>query len=205
MNTTRHPTAVLALLTAAALPAAAQTLSPAPAPGLWSTEHQMTINGKDMAAAMKSAMAAALKDMPPEHRAMAEQMMAARGMPGAGGPRQDCLTPAEAARRSDARTMLDDVQRDSPSCRYEPVQVSGAKVSFKGRCADPQGFTGDIAGELTMDGAKAWSGRWTGKGRMAGDMSQMPGLGVGPDGKVEFGWTGRGRWVAASCGAVPPR
>ena len=196
------PFALIALMT---LPAAAQTLNPAPAPGLWDTQFKMTINGQDMAAMMKNAMAAALKDMPPEHRAMAEQMMKQQGVAGGGGPRQECLTPEQAARRSDARTMLDDLQKEAPQCRYEPVQVSGGKLGFKGRCNDPQGFTGDIVGEFTMDGAKAWTGRWTGKGRMAGDISQMPGLKVGADGRVEFGWSGSGRWAAASCGSVKPR
>ncbi len=150
-------------------------------------------------------MTAAMKDMPPEHRAMAEQMMKKQGMPGMGGQRQECLTPEQAARRSSARTMLDDLQKDAPTCRYEPVQVGGAKVTFKGRCNDPKGFSGDVAGEFTMTSAKAWTGRWSGKGRMAGEMGQMPELKVGADGRVDFGWTGSGRWSAAACGKVKPR
>ncbi len=198
---TRLAPTLLALLLA---PAAAQTLSPAPEPGLWETQSGMSVNGQDMAAAMKNAMAAALKDLPPDQRAMAEQMMKAQGN-AFGGTRRECLTAAEAARRVDARTILADLQKDSPQCRYEPVRVSGGTVSFKGRCSDPQGFTGDVTGELAMTSARAWTGRWAGNGRMAGDMGDMPGLKIGADGRVQMAWTGSGRWVAASCGGVKPQ
>jgi hypothetical protein len=187
-----------------AVPAAAQTLDPAPAPGLWETRFKLTVNGQDLGAAMKNAMAAALKDLPPDQRAMAEQMMKAQGGAMVGAPEQECLTAETAKRRSDARTMLADLQEDSPDCRYEPVKISGGTVSFKGRCTDPEGFTGDIVGEMTMTSAKAWTGRWTGTGRMAGDMEGMPGLKVAPDGRVQMAWNGSGRWLGASCGNVKP-
>lgn len=202
---TRLPTA--ALLAAAVLSgsaASAQTLSVAPAPGLWETQGRMSVNGQDIGALMRQSMQAALKDMPADRRAMAEQMMKAQGMPGADGRRQECLTPAEAARRADPRAVLEGLQKDSPECRYEPVQVRGATLAFKGRCDDPDGFSGDVTGELTMDGPKAWTGRWGGVGRMSG-AEQMPGLKVQPDGRTQFGWSGSGRWVAASCGSVKPR
>lgn len=201
---TRASLLLTAAVAALAVPAAAQTLSPAPEPGLWDTQFKLTVNGQDLAAAMQAAMAAALKDMPPDQRAMAEQMMKAQG--GAfGGSRQECLTAAEAARRVDARTILADLQKDSPQCRYEPVRVSGGSVAFKGRCTDPDGFTGDVTGELTMTSARAWAGRWSGSGRMAGDMGAMPGMKIGADGRVQMAWTGSGRWVAAACGNVKPQ
>lgn len=187
-----------------AVPAAAQTLNPAPAPGLWETQFKLTVNGQDLGAAMNNAMAAAMKDLPPDQRAMAEQMMKAQGGAMMGGPQQECLSAETAKRRSDARTMLADLQEDSPDCRYEPVKISGGTVSFKGRCTDPDGFTGDVVGEMTMSSAKAWTGRWTGTGRVAGDMGGMPGLQVGPDGRVQMAWNGSGRWLGASCGNVKP-
>lgn len=204
--TTHAPFLIAATLVALATPApaAAQTLSPAPEPGLWETQSKLTVNGQDLAAAMQAAMAAALKEMPPDQRAMAEQMMKAQAA-AFGGTRQECLTAAEAARRIDARTILADLQEDSPQCRYEPVKVSGGTVAFKGRCTDPDGFTGDVTGEMSMTSAKAWTGRWSGTGRMAGDMGSMPGLKIGADGRVQMAWAGSGRWVAASCGNVRPQ
>lgn len=200
MKTTRLTLPWLALL---ALPAFAQTLSPAPAAGLWETQSKFTINGQDLGALMKRSMADALKGMPADQRAMAEQMMG--GMGGMGGSQQECLSAAEAARRSDARAVLADLQKDAPQCRYEPVKVGGATLAFKGRCSDPEGFTGDVAGELTMGSAKAWTGRWSGKGRMAGEMGEMPELKIGADGRVEMAWSGSGRWVSAACGKVKPQ
>jgi len=195
------PAAISALL---AVPASAQTLDPAPAAGLWETQYKLTVNGQDMAAAMAKAMAAALKDMPPEHRAMAEQMMKSKGGPMVGAPSKECLTAETAKRRSNARTMLDELQKDSPHCRYEAVKIVGGTVTFKGRCNDPEGFSGDINGEMTMTSAKAWTGQWTGKGRLAQDMQAMPGMNIGPDGRVDMGWNGNGRWLGAACGNVKP-
>lgn len=189
---------VLALL---ALPAAAQTLSPTPTPGLWETDSKMTVNGQDLGALMRQSMQAAMKKLPADQRAMAEQMMKGQAMPG--GKQQSCLTPAEAAKRGDARTALAELQRESPTCRYEPVKVAGATMSFKGRCEDPEGFTGDITGEFKMTDAKAWTGRWAGTGLMA-QAESMPGLKVPPDGRMQFGWVGSGRWLAGACGAVKP-
>jgi hypothetical protein len=202
MKNHRHTLLALSLL--AAVPAMAQTLSIVPTPGLWETDSQMSLNGQDLGALMRKSMDDMLKSLPADQRAMAEQMMKGRGMPGMGGKAQDCLTAAEAARRSDPEQLLAELQKDSPQCRYEPVKVDGASLSFKGRCQDPEGFTGDITGEMTLTSPKAWTGRWAGVGRMRG-AEQIPGLTVTNPGQVNFGWTGSGRWVAASCGSVPPR
>jgi hypothetical protein len=188
------------LLLATALSAPAQALSPAPAAGAWQTDSKFTINGQDLGALMRQAMQDALKQMPAAERKAAEEMM--KGQLAAwGGPEQECVTAEEAARRTTARAVLDDLQQDAPHCRYEAVQVTGGTLRFKGRCADPEGFTGDVAGEMSMSGPKAWTARWTGSGTMA-QVEEIPGLKVGADGRVQMVWTGSGRWLAASC---PPR
>lgn len=202
MKTPRHTLLTLSLLAVA--PVGAQSLSITPAPGLWEVDSRMSVNGQDLGALMRSSMQDMLKSLPADQRAMAEQMMQARGMPGIGGKKQDCLTAAEAARRSDPKQMLADLQKDSPQCRYEPVKASGGTLSFKGRCQDPEGFTGDITGEFSLTSSKAWTGRWSGQGRMQG-AEDMPGLARKADGTVDFGWTGSGRWLAASCGNVKPK
>ncbi len=179
--------------------ASAQALSPPPAPGQWQTDSRFTVNGQDLGALMRQAMQASLKELPAADRKMAEEMM--KGQLGAwGGVQQECVTPEEAARRATARAVLDDLQQDAPQCRYEPVQVSGGMLRFKGRCADPEGFTGDVAGELSMAGAKAWTARWSGTGTLA-DAAELPGLKAGADGRVQMVWTGSGRWLAATCAA----
>lgn len=198
-----NQTVALMLILLAAVPATAQPLSPAPDPGLWESEGKMSVNGQDLGALMQAAMAEMLKGMPADQRAMAEQMMKAQGGPLAGGKQQECLTPAAAARRTDAKQFLAELQKDAPECRYEAVKVSGATLSFKGRCNDPDGFSGDITGEVTMGSSRAWTGRWGGTGRMGG-AEQIPGLKMPADGRAKFEWVGSGRWLSASCGAVKP-
>lgn len=193
------------MLTAALGVAQAQTLSPAPTPGLWENEFKMTLNGQDIGAMMRKAQEDMLKSMPPEQRAQMAAMMKSQGNP-FGGKQPDCLTPEEVARGIDVKTMLADLQKDAGNCRFEPVQAGGSKVSFKGRCQDPEGFSGDIAGEMKIESSKAVSFRYEGKGRMPA-MARMPGMaagGQGADGLVTMLMQGQSRWVAASCGNVKP-
>lgn len=204
----RPPRLLVTLLLLAGLPALGQTLSPAPQPGLWSLQWQTLVNGRDLHASMTEAMALMLQALPPAQRAQAEAMMQSRG--GAigqlmgGGPRQECLTAADAERLADPKRALAQMQRQAPQCRFEPAEVSGSTLRFKGRCEDPRGFSGDVQGEFTAVSAKQWTGRWGGKGRMAGAENLPPVLGVGADGAVDLQMQGGGRWLAASCGDVKP-
>lgn len=184
---------------APATPACAQALNPTPAAGLWQTESKLSINGQDMATLMRQAMQEALKAMPASERAAAEEMMKSQ-LAAFGGTQKECVSAEEAARRTTARAVLDDLQQDAPHCRFEPVQVSGGSLRFKGRCADSEGFTGDVSGDMTMASPKAWTARWTGNGTMA-QADEMPGLKIGADGRVQMAWSGSGRWVAAQCPA----
>lgn len=196
---------LLLLVTAGLVPAHAQTLSPAPLPGLWETDWKMSVNGQDLGALMRQAMEQALKQMPAAQRAQAEQMMKAQGGPMAlGGRQQQCLSAADAAKAIDPKQVLADMQKQAPQCRFEPVSVASSTLRFKGRCDDADGFTGDIAGEFTLTSDKAWTGRWGGQGKMAG-AEDMPGFKPGAGGQVDFSMNGGGRWLAAACGAVKPR
>jgi len=196
--------AALALVCLAS-PAQAQKLSPAPLPGLWETDWTLTVNGQDLGALMRQAMAQALQQMPAGQRAQAEQMMKAQGGSMApGGKQQECVSPADAAKATDPKQILAEMQEDAPQCRFEPVSVTGSTMRFKGRCNDPEGFSGDIAGEFTLNGDKAWSGRWGGQGKLAG-AEDIPGFKPGAGGQVDYRMVGSGRWLAASCGAVKPR
>ncbi len=189
----------------AALSVSAQTLGPAPTPGLWESETKLLLNGKDLGQAMRKMREDLLKSMPPEQR---KQMAAMMGgdMGGMGGTHQECVTPEEVAKAIDPKRALADMQKEQPNCRFEPVKAGGSTLSFKGRCADPQGFTGDIQGEFQLVSSKSWSWRYSGKGRMPGGGADMGMLGIKPgaDGLIEMLATGTGRWVAASCGNVKP-
>jgi hypothetical protein len=165
----------------------------------------MSVNGQDLGALMRQGMEQALQQMPPAQRAQAEQMMKAQGGPTTvGGKQQECLSPADAAKATDPKQVLADMQDDAPQCRFEPVSVSGSTMRFKGRCTDADGFSGDIAGEFTLTSDKAWSGRWGGQGKMAG-ADEFPGFSQGAGGQVDYRMSGSGRWLAGSCGAVKPR
>lgn len=189
----RLPAAAMAAISAlcAAFPAAAQ-LSPKPELGLWETRTTMTVNGRDMLADMRAAQEAMMKSLPPAERAQMAEAMKAQG---AGMPteaEQECLDAKSLADWSDPKARLREIERDMPGCRFDQVGSGGATLQFKGRCDDPKGFTGDITGTMTMKGSREWTALYTGKGQSQGRPMDM---------RVET----RGRWLAASCGAVKPQ
>jgi hypothetical protein len=132
---------------------------------------------------LRESQAAMLKSVPPEQRAAARAQMEQA----AGGTHRECLTREDLAEWRDPRKALATMERES-QCGFDLVSVGASALQFKGRCNDPDGFTGDVVGNLTMAGPRAYSFSYTGKGRMAG---------IEGGGPVEM--TSSARWVAARC------
>lgn len=187
----RRPLIAALVVSAVALPAAAQ-LSPKPEPGLWETRTKMTVNGRDMLADMRAAQEAMMKSLPPEQRAQMAEAMKAQGGGAPSEAENECIDAKSLADWSDPKARLREMEKDMPGCKFDQTSTSGSTLQFKGRCADPQGFSGDIAGTMTMKGAREWSSLYTGKGKSQGRPMDM---------RVETS----GRWLAASCGAVKPQ
>jgi hypothetical protein len=146
---------------------------------------QLLINGKDLMAQLRESQAAMLKNMPANQRAAMEADL----KKATADTQRECLTKEDAAEWRDPRKALASMERES-QCKFDLVNVSGSVLQFKGRCKDPDGFTGDVAGNLTMAGSRAYTWTYSGKGRMAGAE------GGGP---VEMKMTSTARWVAARC------
>jgi hypothetical protein len=204
---TLRPLALAALLLAGLNPAVqAQKLSVTPAPGLWENSMTFKVNGVDMMAALRAAQAEAmkeLKNLPPDQRAMMEQMMQ-QALDGAGGPQRSCLTPEQARVAADPQALLRQMSEDgggAQECRFELVSVSGNTLNLRGTCKPEEGWNGVVNGSMTLHDARRWSSRFSGQGRMQGEM--MPGL-PAPGGVVEMLMEGSGRWLGADCGSVAP-
>lgn len=182
---------VAALVLTAALPAAAQ-LSPKPELGLWEMRTKMTVNGRDMLADMRAAQEAMMKSLPPEQRAQMAEAMKAQGAGAPSETDQECLDAKSLADWADPKARLREMEKDAPGCKFDQTAAGGSTLQFKGRCTDPEGFTGDVTGTMTMKGPREWTALYTGKGQSQGRPMDM---------RVET----RGRWLAASCGAVKPQ
>jgi hypothetical protein len=188
--TVRRPLLTALALCACSAPALAQ-LSPKPDLGLWETRTKMTVNGRDMLADMRAAQEAMMKSLPPAERAKMAEAMKAQGAGAPSETDQECLDAKSLADWSDPKSRLREMEQDMPGCTFEQTAAAGSALQFKGRCVDPQGFTGDIVGTMTMKGARAWTSVYTGKGQSQGRPMDM---------RVESS----GRWLAASCGNVKP-
>lgn len=195
--------ATLAAFAAALLPAiaAAQQLSPKPETGLWEIRSQVLVNGRDMMADMRAAQATMMKKMAPEQRAQFEAMMKEQGGGNPGNDRE-CIDAKALEAWSDPQARLREMEKEARNCKFQPLTGGGNTLQFKGRCTDPEGFTGDVTGTMTMQGAKAWTAVYSGKGTMAA-MEAMGQKSAG--GPIEMKVESNGRWLAASCGAVKPR
>lgn len=191
--------AAAATLGLMAASAQAQMFKTAPTPGLWEQEFKILVNGQDLMASMAQAQEAMMKNMPPQQRAQMQAMLAQRG--GGPGKQRECVTPKEAAELADPRKAIADSMKEQPECRTEVVSISGQTVKVKGRCENPEGYTGDFTGEYTLVDAKNWTYAMQGKGTMA---SRMPGSGAKAGGPVDMSMRGQGRWLAADCGNVKP-
>ena len=171
---------LLAALFCASTAVHAQKLSP----GLW--EHAMTMKAgggevDDAMAKMQAQMAA----MPPDKRAMVEQMMAQRGISvgGAGKPTtaRVCVTPEQAARS--------DFPQDG-RCTRDAMQRSGNSMKFKFTCSGNPPSHG--TGEFTMNGEHAYSGHMVVDRDGDAKVSHM-------DMQIS------GKWLGADCGDIKPR
>lgn len=188
--TVHRPLLAALALCACSSPALAQ-LSPKPDLGLWETRTKMTVNGRDMLADMRAAQEAMMKSLPPAERAQMAEAMKAQGAGALAEADQMCIDAKSLADWSDPKARMREMEQDMPGCKFEQTSMSGSTLQFKGRCADPQGFTGDIAGTMTMKGSRAWTSVYSGKGQSQGRPMDM---------RVESS----SRWLAASCGAIKP-
>ncbi len=169
---------LLAIATAAAAPALAQKV----APGLW--EHQMTMKGARMDAAMAQ-MQQQMAAMPPEQRKMMEDMMARQGVGMAAGKPNSvrvCITPEQAAR--------DEMPQHDGRCKQQSMQRSGNVVRFKFVCTGEPPASGE--GEFTLVSDKENKGRVTVNTTVKGQPERM---------EIEQA----GKWISADCGAIKPR
>lgn len=164
------------LLSAACLPAAAQTMKP----GLWE------MNNKTKGGQMDQAMAEMQKElaqMSPAERKQMEAMMAKQGvkmMPGAGGSMvtQVCLTK-EMVERNDMPMQQ--------GCTATRNERSGNKARFAFTCTNPPS-SGE--GESTF-GPESFTSRMTMKTVVQGKSETMT-------------MEGTGKWLKADCGNVKP-
>jgi Protein of unknown function (DUF3617) len=175
------------------LVARAQSLTPAPELGQWEVRNQVLVNGKDVIADARKAQLEAMKSLPADQRAQAQARLEASSADN----QRECLTAKDVEGWSDPRKRLEQMQSDAPSCKFESQGVTGSTLRFNGRCVEPNGFTGDVVGSMTMTSARAWTATYTGSGRMA-DV-KLAGGKVEPGGPVEIKASASGRWLAAQC------
>jgi hypothetical protein len=185
----RHRQRLPALRVAAALPLALAATGAAHAqthltPGLWESQVTMKSDNAQMDSAMAK-MKEQLASMPPDKRAMVEQMMASRGM-GAGGTANSfriCMTKEQAER--------DSVPQHDANCSQQDVTRSGNTMKYKFTCESRQGHPVSGAGEFTVNGPTAYTGHTVTTMTVQGKPTQMTA-------------DVTGKWLGADCGDVKP-
>jgi hypothetical protein len=178
---------------------------PLPERGLWEVRSKTLVNGQDVMAAARKNVEEQLQQMPPQERAQARAFMA-QALAAMADLRQECLTARDTARYgNDPRAWLDDLQRDSPGCRYTLIENTATTLRYTGRCkaVNGEGFEGTVQGEMTMTSPRAWRATHTGQGRYTlPDASSLPGVDM--SGPIRLEVQASGRWLRAQCATAKP-
>lgn len=177
----------------------AENLSTTPTPGLWINESTTLINGIDMQARMREMRTNMLNSLPPEQRAMAEEMLGSEGQVG----ERQCITADAAKTLTDPEALLRDAKENMPNCDLEITQSSADTLQFTGRCNDPDGFTGDMNGTIEMISSTEMRSTFNGQGAYslpAGLLSQDAGA---SNGDVTLSHQQVSRWQSSDCGNAP--
>ena len=149
-------------------------------PGLWEmTTSNMLVDGKPLPD--MQFMLAQLKNLPPEQRAMMEQMLAKRGITLGGNGIQSCLTPEQ--------VKSDDIPLQDPQsgCTQRITHRNGNVWDFEFTCPKAQG-----SGKATFLSDRQFVSSVSGTFNASGTPQQ---------GSMNT----KAVWLGADCGAVKPR
>jgi len=154
-------------------------------PGLWEQQITVKSNNAQMDGAMQK-MKDQLASMPPERRAMVEQMMASRGI-GVGANANTfrvCMSKEQVEHDSMP-------QRDG-QCSQQEVTRTGSTLKYKFTCQAREGgqpMTGE--GEFTMNGSTGYTGHTVTQMSVHGQPTQVQSDVVG-------------KWLGSDCGDIKP-
>lgn len=177
----------------------AASLDTSPTPGLWINESTTLINGIDMQARMREMRANMLNSLPPEQRAIAEEMLGTEGQLG----ERQCITADTAKTLTDPQALLRDAQENMPNCDLKITQSGADTLQFSGRCNDPDGFTGDMNGTIEMLSSTEMRSTFNGQGAYALPAGLLSQDADASNGDVTLSHQQISRWQSADCGNVP--
>lgn len=163
-----------------------------PQTGLWRSQHQVLVNGQDILKQMQTLQQQMLAAVPAEQRALVAGMMPKKDLSTA----QECLTAAEVALLQTPEQWLAKARQQMPKCQLQLTGSTANSVSVKGQCQDQGGYTGSLAGTVTLKTAQWMQMQMQGTGRY-----KMPMPGQAQNGDVQFNLTSDSRWQSASCPA----
>jgi hypothetical protein len=177
-----NPRTILAgAFVALALPSVAVA---AMAPGLWEHSVKFKSQSGEMEA-RRARMQAEIASMPPEKRAMVEQMMAKRGMSfdGQATTLRVCVTKEQAERMEPLPISRDE-------CKQDVVSRTPSSMKIKWVCSGDNPSNGE--GEIRFSSDKAFAGHAVVNSLHEGKPDRMDVESVG-------------KWVSADCGSIKPR
>tara|TARA_R110000751_G_scaffold23794_1_gene65475 strand:- start:1629 stop:2231 length:603 start_codon:yes stop_codon:yes gene_type:complete len=194
-----HKLLLAALLLALPCLSSAANLQPNPKPGLWLSEENTLVNGRDILQELKEMRQAMMKSLPKDQRAHARAIL------GDDDPssKHKCFTPEMAAALTTPEAILAEANQQMPECEFTTQQTSGNSLQFSGQCNDPEGFIGDMHGAVEIVSSTEIKSTFQGTG------SYKPPTGMLRDGKdrsdITMENTSVSHWVADDCGTVEPQ
>lgn len=196
LKTYRAPALWISLASLLASTAIAQTQPFSMMPGAWSSNFQVSVNGKDSTVLLQKVKTELALSLPV---GMKEQALATLNTAMTRGNATTCISAQTAAANSTPTALFTNLSKMNPRCTFQPTQLTSTTQYFSGRCDDPANFTGYITGKVYLVSPSAWRGSFTGQGRVPDIALQALEL---PSGTVvQMQSTSQSKWIAPTCPA----
>lgn len=174
----------------------AQTTAPAPTmvPGAWSSNFQISLNGKDSTVLLQQVKMDLALSLPV---GMREGVIASLNKTATRVRATTCISAETAAANSSPTALFTSLSKMNPRCSFKPDKLTSTTQYFSGRCDDPTAFTGYITGKVYIVSTSSWKGSFSGTGQVPDVALQA--LGLPPGSLVKMQSATQSNWVSPTC------
>lgn len=159
--------------------------------GMWQSQNQLWIDGRDVVAELKQQQQGFIGFLPKAQQAKVQQMVQQRDPSRV----RQCVASSQLNQLKTPQDYLRVVQQRLPKCQLQVTKRQGSHVFFSGQCQGQHGYTGSVAGQVTFVGSTQLQLQAQGQGR-----AMVPGYSDGRSSQ-QFRVISQAQWLGQSCSA----
>ncbi len=162
---------------------------PTPKAGLWQSQNQLWIDGRDVVSELKQQQQSFIGFLPKAQQAQVQQMIKQRDPTLV----KQCFTPQQVSGLTTPTAYLRLAQQRLPKCQLRLLKREANQLFFAGQCQNQHGFTGALSGTLQVQAANRLHLSLVGTGR-----ALVPGYSDGRS-QSQFRVQSQVLWQSPSC------